>query len=67
MLGIIQLIQVHSIALCIVSDIVHELRVDILIVCNVDMGSALDARGGGGIFLVALERLATRTLCCCIP
>lgn len=59
MFGIVQLIRVHSMVLCIVSDIGHKRWVGILIVRNVDMGSALDARGDRGGFLAALERLET--------
>lgn len=68
--GTIQLIQIHAIALSIVSDMVHKRWVGIFIVGDLDMGSALDARGDGGDgrkFLVALERLAMWTLCCCVP
>lgn len=67
MLGAVQLIQFHPVALCIISDIVHICWVGILIVGDVDMGSALDAKRDGGEFLVALERLAMWTLCYCIP
>ena len=66
MLGIVQRIQLLFIALCIVSNIVYKRWVDILIVGDVDLGSAFDARGGGEV-LVALERLAMWTLCCRIP
>ncbi len=70
MLGIVQFIRVHFIAFRIVSDMVHKSWVGILIVGDVDLGSALYARGDGGDrgeVLVALERLAMWTLCCCIP
>ena len=70
MLGIVQFIRVYFIAFRIVSDMVHKSWVGILIVGDVDLGSALNARGDGGDggeVLVALERLAMWTLCCCIP
>lgn len=58
MLGVVQLIQLHSIALCIFLDIVRIRWVDIFIVGDICMGSALDARRDGRGILVALERLA---------
>ncbi len=63
MLGIVQFIRVHFIAFRIVSDMVHKSWVGILIVGDVDLGSALYARGDGGDreVLVALERLAMWT------
>lgn len=67
MIGFSQLIQVHSIALCIALGIIRKFWVGILIVCNVDMTSTLDTSGDGGEFLVGLERLAMWTLCCYIP
>lgn len=63
MLGVAQLIQLHSITLSIVTDIVRKCWVGILIVGDVDMDSALDTRGDGGEILVASERLAMRALC----
>ena len=44
MLGIFQVIQVYVIALRLVSDIVHKSWGGILIVGDVDLGSALDVR-----------------------
>ncbi len=55
MLGIFPLIQVDFIAFCIVSDIVHRGWVDILIIGDVNKGSAFDARGAGGKILEGLE------------
>lgn len=54
-LGIVQLIQAQSMALCIVSNMVHMGWIGIFVIGDMDMGSALDARGDGGNILVALE------------
>lgn len=63
MLIIAPLIQAHSIAFCIVSNMVHKSWIGILIIGDVNISSALDARGDGGEFLVALGRMAIWTVC----
>lgn len=63
MLVIAQLIQAHSITFCIVSNMVHNIWIGILIIGDGNISSALDARGDGGGFLVALERTVIWTLC----
>ena len=61
MLVVVQLIQAHCIAFCIVSNMVHKFWVGILIIGDVNVSSALDARGDGGEFLVGSGRMATWT------